>query len=356
MSNLLRLPLGVLASIYGVVMRARNYLYDKNYFSSYRSSLPIISIGNITAGGNGKTPLTLFLAHELSVRGKAPVILSRGYGGKLRGPKLVESTDSPLSVGDEPLMLRRENAAPVVVAKDRVAGVKFIEAGKLGNIIILDDGFQHRRLWRDLDIIAVESGSDEAEKSFLAAELLPLGMFREPREAALKRADIVVFTERSLVSERELKRSLSDLVPRSVQIFRAKMEVQGLFDLSGARVEKLDHLVAFSAIAKPEGFLRTLRALNLAPAEFFPFPDHHIFSMRELESIANRYPASTLVCTAKDAVKLGEFSDEIKRRIVVLKAGIGVIPKDAFVVQVLKRIVDPINKSDVSKVRKLEGR
>ena len=191
-----RAVLSALSVLYGCGVLLRNRLYDSKVFKTYRSALPVISIGNLTVGGNGKTPLCHFLAEQLRERGMQPVILSRGYGGSLRGPHRVTDSDTPDLVGDEPLLLSFLCRVPVYVSRSRVAGVQLIEQQKTGNIVILDDGFQHRALHRDLDVISSFVGTPQAIENLVEGQLLPLGRFREDRDEGLARATLLVLAER----------------------------------------------------------------------------------------------------------------------------------------------------------------
>lgn len=342
MRFLLHIVLSLFSWLYGAVVKVRNLLYDEGILSTYRSSLPVISVGNITAGGNGKTPLTLFLAAELKARGHSPVILSRGYGGSLKGPKLLADSDLSTRVGDEPLMLAREKVCAVVVAKDRVSGAKYIEKEKLGDLIILDDGFQHRRLARQVDMVCVDVGSDGAIDSFLEGKLLPAGFFREDRAAALRRANFVVFVERKPTRDREVDTRLLKIIPPNAQIYRASLEVEGIFSLDGKRIREPKNAALFCAIAKPESFVATAKSVGLTVDGLHPFSDHYHFKHADILRIAERYPTSLLLCTAKDAVKLSTVPDEIKSRIAVLKTKVTLTPRDAFVVQITRRVINPL--------------
>ena len=194
----MEMVLNGLSYLFRGLTNARNGLYDRGVLRGYRSKLPIVSIGNVTVGGNGKTPLCQFLASDLIQRGMRPVILSRGYGGTVRGPYRVKTTDSSHLVGDEPLLLASASDVPVYVSKSRVVGVQRIEEEGTGNVVILDDGFQHRALARDFDIVSIFVGSDEGIHSFLRGTLLPVGRFRARTEKkALRRAQAIVLSERT---------------------------------------------------------------------------------------------------------------------------------------------------------------
>ena len=178
--------LRALARIYGAIVSVRGWLYDRGLLATYKSNLPVVSIGNVTAGGNGKTPLCLFVADALKAKGLRPAIVSRGYGGTVRGPHRVTDTDRPREVGDEPVLMAR-HGHPVYIARRRVGAVKLIEREASADVIVLDDGLQHRSLCRDVDIVSIFAGTNEAVENFIKGELLPLGLFRDNRSIALTR-------------------------------------------------------------------------------------------------------------------------------------------------------------------------
>jgi tetraacyldisaccharide 4'-kinase len=169
-----------LSRVYSAAVKARNCLYDHGVLKTHRVGPVVVSVGNIEAGGTGKTPFTMALAEELLRRGRRVAIVTRGYRGKLRGPLLVGPEHSSRDVGDEALLMARLTGIPVIKSPDRVKGALFARACLGSEIIVLDDGFQHRRLHRDLDIVLVS-------RDLAREKLLPAGHLREPA-ASLKRA------------------------------------------------------------------------------------------------------------------------------------------------------------------------
>ncbi len=326
MNNLTAPALAFCALGYGLITRARNAFYDSGVLHSYTSALPVISVGNLTAGGNSKTPLCIYLAKGMLARGAKPVILCRGYGGSVKGPVLVTAGRTAKEVGDEPLMMAQDYGLTVVVARDRVDGARFIEEGKLGNLIILDDGFQHRALSRALDILSVNVADEKAIQSFLHGRILPWGRFRENREAGLKRAHVIVFAERRPAKSPEIDPRLLAGLPPTIKAYRSIVVPQGLFDKDGKRY--LGHeVVAFSGIANPEGFLETLAHLRLKIMGTEIFPDHHPFSEKNIDDLRAKYPDLALVCTEKDAIKLTRYNCH---GIYALKTQLEVHPADAI--------------------------
>lgn len=331
--SLLEAPLAGASLLYGAVARARNYFYDRKLLSSYRCGLPVICAGNLTAGGNSKTPLCIFLAGLLRQAGHEPVVLSRGYGGKLAGPHVVEHSDLAQQVGDEPLMLRRLHGLKVVVARERVAGAQLIERERLGSCIIMDDGFQHRRLYRNLDLVCADVSSQGAVAAFLQGRVLPLGRFREDRDEGLLRADGIVFSARQpRETALPLDSDLLRVIPAAVKIFRSYLQPRGVFALGDGAQVGGGEACAFCSIASPQGFFQTLGSIGFSLQWSEAFPDHHSYSQGELESLLQRSSGRFLICTEKDAVKIPAG---LKDRVHVLRVDLQVEPARDFAELVL---------------------
>ncbi|MCZ4281754.1 tetraacyldisaccharide 4'-kinase [Kiloniella laminariae] len=260
-------------------------------------SVPVICIGNLTAGGSGKTPVTAALAQLLSEEGKNPHIISRGYGGSATGPLLVQTeVHSPAEVGDEPLLLARD--FPIWVSKDRVAGAKAaIAAG--ADILLLDDGFQNPGLYKDLSLIVVD-----ATHGFSNGRVLPAGPLREPIKTGLSRADAVVFLKPSAQAEinQEIFASLQDC-----PLIQAHIEPGPR--AGGGTLPDLHHkmVFAFAGIGYPSKFYTTLEQLGVKLVGRRDFPDHHPYSSHDIQQIiqeAQHKGAKLILTTEKDTVKL----------------------------------------------------
>lgn len=331
-----------LSLLYGMITRVRNALYDRGLLRSYTSSLPIISIGNLTAGGNGKTPLCLYLVEELRSRGRKPVILSRGYGGRFKGPYLVNPVDAPGDVGDEPLLMARTSKVPVVIARSRSQGARMIERDKLGDVIVLDDGFQHRALARDLDIVSMFAGSEEAVDSFVRGEILPLGRFREDRDAGMQRADLFVVSYRNVVPLGEempvVDARILSLVPSGVTVFRAAYDFLEVSSLQSGAVIRPQKVHAFAGIANPQGFFKSLEKVGFVVEERHQFPDHYAFTEAKLAGLVDAHPGTLFVCTEKDAVKIRGMSERVVSAFAEFRVRLKVVPSDAFIVAVTRSI------------------
>jgi tetraacyldisaccharide 4'-kinase len=325
------------AALYWGVTRLRGSLYDLGIFRSYRSRIPVISIGNVTVGGNGKTPLALYLAAELAARGWRPVILSRGYGGRFKGPQRVSATNRVEDVGDEPLLMAQTGDSPVYIARSRAAGARLIESDASGDVILLDDGLQHRALARNLDIISIFAGNELAVTEFAKGELLPLGLFREVREVAM-----IVIAERRVVLDSKglapIDTRLMNTLPVAATVYRSFFEASEVQHLTSAQPLGACRVNAFAGIANPDTFFESLEQLGYTLLGKNSFADHHAFSEVDLQKILAQYPGIPLVCTAKDAVKLAGMSVELRSQCAVMRVKLKVIPSDAFIVQIERKI------------------
>jgi len=288
-------------------------------------------------------------------RGHSPAILSRGYGGSKRGPHRVTPQDSHLEVGDEAVLMA-EAGFPVFVSRKRVAGVKLIERDPAINLVILDDGFQHRALARVLDIVSVFVGSERAVNEFVAGQLLPAGLFREPRERGLQRAQIVVLSHRSVQGPAKLPEvdpRVLALLPESAAVFRSFLVPSVVTRLVGGQELSTRVVCALAAIANPEGFFGSLETLGFRLIGRVSYPDHHVFNATELRELLEVHPTHTFVCTAKDAVKLRALPLEIRERFAVLNVSAHIVPSDAFFVQIERAVLGQQPAQQSAKVTRL---
>ena len=276
------------------------------------AGVPIISVGNLTVGGNGKTPFTLFLASRMRARGLAVAIVSRGWGGTNETASLVsDGTNilmSPRAAGDEPVMMAKSFAGPIAVARRRIDAVKLLltTRGHL-DALILDDGFQHLRLRRDLDLLLIN-----AARGFGNGWVLPAGPMREPRNA-LSRADAIVLIDSD--GRRTPLLTAADLsLPAHLPMIHASIRPRALVraDDSGRQEYPLmlagQRIVAVSGLADATGFHAMLADLGATLAAAFDFPDHHDYTPHDIENILSAmHGADHLVTTEKDLVKLERF-------------------------------------------------
>jgi tetraacyldisaccharide 4'-kinase len=297
-------------------------------------------VGNIAAGGTGKTPFVRFLARELVERGKHPAILTRGYGRTSRGTVVVSSgagLEVPVAAaGDEASLLARAlPGVPIVADADRCRAAARAEAlGVPVDLHLLDDGFSHVALARDVDIVLLDATAPDAGGDFL-----PAGRLREPL-SSLARADLIVITK----CEQADPAAAIDLAARharGIPVFRARTVVTGILDRDGALVAPVDlppgTVVAVAGLARPEAFLDTLGRLGISPAAFLPFPDHARygdFRIGRILRAAEETGATALLTTEKDAVKL-----EAAVPLPIFRVAIEMrVDEPAFVSEVLTRL------------------
>jgi tetraacyldisaccharide 4'-kinase len=306
-----RAVLGALAHGYRGLLGAREWLYRRGVLQARRVGCPVVSVGNLTVGGTGKTPAVELAVRTLADLGRRPAVLSRGYRRRSRGIQVVADTASiRLDVeeaGDEPFLLaRRLPGVPVVVGGNRYEAARLAVERFAASAIVLDDGFQHRTLVKDLEIVMAR-----ARRPWGNGELLPRGPLREP-PAALARADVVVAAGAAGEEDLDEVRPVVARYAPGVPVLAARyvpaecweaerMRRRELADLAGSR------LLAFAGIAVPEAFLVTLAGLGVAVAELVPFPDHHWYSPADLDRLDERAAAlgaAGLVTTEKDWVRL----------------------------------------------------
>jgi len=309
--------LRVLSALYGSAARARLYLYRQGVFRTKRLLRPVISVGNLTTGGTGKTPVVRFLAELLIDAGYHPSILSRGYRGKAESTGLLVSDGEqihcgPEIAGDEPFLLAEQiPGALVVVGKNRWNSGNEVETRFESVVHLLDDGFQHLRLHRDLDLLLIDATSPLERM-----ELLPSGNLREPVDS-IRRAHAVLLTRSHLVKNDEL-RAFEAAIKRwnpSIPVFLFHHQASEPIELiNGTRktlIELQDQPVAaLAAIGNPGQFLTDLERLNLQVKEKLIFRDHHRFSQHDLDqilAICERGNLKSVITTEKDAVRLRQL-------------------------------------------------
>jgi tetraacyldisaccharide 4'-kinase len=287
--------LNPLSAVYGGVVGARNVLYDRRLLRPRSLQGAVISVGNISTGGSGKTPFVILLGELLKARGIRFDVLSRGYGRTTRGVLPVDPGGLPRDFGDEPLLIARRLQAPVVVGEDRYEAGSFAESRFGVQIHLLDDGFQHRGLVRDFDIVLVTP--DDARD-----RLLPAGRLREPLRS-LQRADAVVLTSGASPES-------FPLAGKTVWRVRRGIVTQKV----PARP------VVFCGIARPQNFLLQLRAAGIDPVAEALFRDHHAYTekdIRDLLQLSQQSEAGGFVTTEKDAVNLGGYLAALAPLVVV---------------------------------------
>lgn len=284
-----------LSTIYGAGVAARNALYNRGTIPARKLQGPVVSVGNLSVGGSGKTPFVLLLGELLKSHEVKFDILSRGYGRKTHGVALVNPGGAPRDFGDEPLLIARRLGVPVTVGEDRYQAGHFAEQKFGPQLHLLDDGFQHRSLARDFDIVLVtpEDARDH---------LLPAGRLREPL-ASLSRADAVVLTSGAPPESFPLDEKLVWRVRRGI-----------------TAEEVPARPVAFCGIARPQNFLLQLRTAGIEPVAQALFRDHHAYTekdVHDLLQLRQRSDAGGFVTTEKDAINLGGFLAALKTLTVI---------------------------------------
>lgn len=324
-------PLGLL---YGAIVATRNRLYENGVFKSHNLNAPTVSIGNLTVGGTGKTPLVALTARILAVSGKRVCVLTRGYKRADESKRVLVSDGEKIladakTAGDEPLELARallDVSVSVVADASRVSAGQWARVNLGATAFVLDDAFQHRQVARDLDIVCVD-----ATDPFGNGKLLPAGILREPLKN-MSRADAVVITRANLVDESKIKQIRNEIAEfnKGTKIFACENKIKTLTRLEDFNLQKqrealtiqaftssklpsTTHL-AFCALGNAENFFEQLRRENLQIVSAEAFKDHHFYTQRDIDELhreAKERGVEALITTAKDAVKLENLKFEL---------------------------------------------
>ncbi len=258
-----------------------------------RVGIPVIAVGNFTVGGAGKTPTVAALVERLAARGRRPVVVTRGYGGREAGPVIVDPTrHDARAVGDEALLHAR--LATTIVARDRLAGAR--EAERIGaDVIVLDDGFQNPRLAKDLALVVVDRAAGIGN-----GRVMPAGPLRAPLEVQLGRATAVLVIDSGEGTHPSTEEVAARVAALGKPVLGARIAPRDASRLRGRRV------VGFAGIGRPGKFAATLSATGATLVDFVPYPDHHPFTRQDAEDLLKRAVAADaeLVTTAKDAARL----------------------------------------------------
>jgi tetraacyldisaccharide 4'-kinase len=286
--NVISILLWPLSLVYCILVVIRRWLYLAYILPSYSSQVQVIVVGNISVGGTGKTPFVIWLAHWLQSRGQQPGIVLRGYGGRSKQwPVEVSATSSANEVGDEAVLLAQQAKCPVVAAPDRVAAIRKLLSAHACNIVISDDGMQHYRMRRDLEIAVIDGA-----RRYGNGLCLPAGPLREPRWRA-RRADMIVVNSTGEGSEPGM--SIEPVYFRNI----ATGETAGLDHFGDSPVH------ALAGIGNPQRFFESLRQLGIQ-IKTHPFPDHHRFRKSDICPDEG----GAVIMTEKDAVKCTSFVDK----------------------------------------------
>src|SRR5450755_1379677 len=287
-----------LTGLYGAATALRNTLFDRGVLPSRRLEQPVVSVGNLSAGGSGKTPFVIALGELLKERGVLFDVLSRGYGRKTRGVLVVDPEGAAADFGDEPLLIARRLGVPVIVGESRYAAGQAAERKFQSQLHILDDGFQHRSLARAFDIVMMTAID-------LDDRLLPSGRLREPL-SSLARTDAIVFSPDSSVPNPLLHPAIEGFASLGKFIWRMHREIA---------VSTTPALpVVFCGIARPKQFFAQVHAAGIAPAAEVKFRDHQRYNssdIKRLLAVCAQHNAGGFLTTEKDAVNLGRFQAEL---------------------------------------------
>ncbi len=299
-----------LSRFYEVGCRSRRHLYDRGWLTPKRLPAPVLSVGNLVVGGTGKTPITALLARHYQAAGCRVAILSRGYGGRARGVQVISDGQRlrlrPPEAGDEAYLLAAKlPGVPVVTGPDRYeAGMRAWEDCR-PDLFLLDDGFQHFQLHRDLDVVLLDAG-----QPFGNGHLLPRGPLREP-VATLQRQLVLVLTRYEDSRHHQTWKDLQAAFPAAV-VLRASFSLSQPVAYPGGRrlsVAALarQRLAGLAGLARPERFAADLHALGVSLQQFFIFPDHHAYTSAEVAALtaaARRQGVAGFITTEKDWVRL----------------------------------------------------
>ncbi len=340
----------ILSKLFGAAVKNRNEKFDKKSDDLVRLHTPVISVGNLCVGGSGKTPFVQMLTWILLKNGIRPAIVGRGYKRKSKGSVVVsdgkEIFVDATTGGDEMYLLAESLKVPVIAHDVKAEGARLAENKFNPDVIIIDDGYQHRQLYRDLDILLI--GQDDISNP----ELMPKGRLREPLSAA-DRADVIVFTGKTEPNE-EL---LAAIKPETTQIRITRTEGRPFnmtenryFDRKNFGVLKKG-VFAVSGIAKPKNFIASIKALRFPVKGYYDFDDHHHYSESDIHDMIKRAKdknCTTIATTEKDASKLHVFNQifiDAEILVVVFPVRLKVI--DGF--KQLKNILDILLKKDERK-------
>ncbi|WP_303311654.1 tetraacyldisaccharide 4'-kinase [Hymenobacter sp. BT730] len=307
MPRLVTLLLLPLSWLYAGIMAVRNWLYDAGMLTAGRFPVPLISVGNLRVGGTGKTPHVAWVVRELQELGEHPAILSRGYGRRTKGYRLVQPTDTATTVGDEPRQhfLDFHSAVPVAVAEDRRVGLLELLKHQQLSVIVLDDAYQHRRVHPTLSVLLTEY-----QRPFYSDHVLPAGRLRESRAGAA-RADVVVVTKcpshlpdaEKLAIEARISRYTRAGVPVlfSAYLYGAPVAV------GASPAPASTGVVLLTGIAQPEPLRTYLASAGYQIEHHAAFSDHHAFTPAEIQAVcAQLRPGQSIFTTQKDAMRLSQ--------------------------------------------------
>jgi tetraacyldisaccharide 4'-kinase len=330
--------------IYRAVVSVRNRMYDHGIFRQNKLPCKVISIGNITVGGTGKTPMVIMLAKLLKQRTYKPAILSRGYGGNAKAPITIVSDGVKIRVGhaeagDEPILIAQSvEGIPVITGPERTRTGDYAVKNLGADVLILDDAFQHRSIFRDIDIVLLNR-----EKPFGNGYLLPMGPLREPPDA-LNRAHFQIWKDAAIDGRfpKYCEQGIGSFFPVLSGYLRPKDILRGnTGDLLPTEHIRGKKICAFAGIGSPENFGETIASLGGTLVSFLPFPDHHLYTREDIAKIRREMSASgaeSILTTEKDGIRLNDFPDFLKD-VLILRVEMEMLPsQEEFAVLIIDRL------------------
>ena len=329
MRVVLFLPLGFLSLIYRLCLAVREYLFKVGLLKVEMAAIPVVSVGNITVGGTGKTPVVELLSRRLKEQGFSPGIVTLGYKRKRDGVFGVNAKkDDAASVGDEALMLARKTGLPVIVGKKRMQAIE-LGIKEFGiDLALLDDGYQVKDLRKDLEILILNGKKGKHE-----GDLFPLGPYREPL-AMIRNADVILINKGELSNR---AKAYGAGIPSIRVRYRPTYLYDVKHDLIGPRTFlKGKKAVAFAGLGDNRSFFELLRELGAELVHEVEFPDHHAYSAHDMERLRSLKDAEILVTTEKDAIKLDRL--DIPENLYYLAVEAAVEREEELVGLIVKRL------------------
>jgi len=345
--NFLKIILYPFVPLYAVIVNLRNWLFDKGYFKAKKVDAKIISVGNITVGGSGKTPTVIYITGLLKEEKKKVGVLSRGYGRKSSGYILVADNEKILAdvkeCGDEIFQTITECKVPAAVCESRVKGAKRLISDTQVDTIVLDDAFQHRWIARDIDLLICEQRFLN-DPEFLNQNLLPTGNMRENFDS-VKRADAIIINRK--FSEKEPPNKTMRKFAETKSLFNGYYKAIGFVDIKrnlDYNIEEFEgqKSLVVSGIANPFSFINALKQTKVDTQNQMIFSDHKNYTLKEVQNIRKDFYSTnshSVVTTQKDAVKLVKFSKEFDDiDIFYLKIHMEIDEKEEFRNFIIKRL------------------
>ena len=331
----LRILLLPFSLLYFIIIYLRNLFYDINIFKSVSINKPVISIGNVSTGGTGKSPFTKFLAEYFLINNLKPAIISRGYKGESDNIEIVfdgeKLSGSIAKSGDESVMMANNLSLNfknffIITGSNRVKASEFAINKFNTNVIILDDAFQHRKIKRNLDIVLIDA-EDFKKNKFYNSVLLPAGNLRE-NSTNLKRADIIIQNNKFYDIEK-----LKELEKYKKDTFILNYKIKGFYNKENTEFKiEGKNVIAFAGLANPASFFTMLDSCNCSSIRKITFKDHHKYTKEDIGQITKNAGKNTLlITTEKDFVKIKEFEDLLKYfNVLFMKIELNLNDEDRF--------------------------